>query len=217
MRGPRSLAHGICLLVVSLFFFPSPAVAAPPTITISEDAVRVAGVTAGGQAVVWSVAHEGRGYDYEVLRQVRSATDDDRDGVVTFDRGLARSFHSIFVVADVASGEVSIATPSGFQQKLELEETPIKPGKLALRTEDVDVLLVRRNGAWRGFAAEGTARDHDGARDGIVSIALAQFEPVGKNGGPAPQAFVPGDVLVLIEPLTMRFTKLTVTPGAGVR
>ena len=223
MRGPRCLAHGSCLSVL-LSLLSVPLFAAAPTITISDDAVRAQGITAGGQAVCWSVAQKGRGVDFTILREVRSVTDDDRDGIVTFDRGLATAFHSIFVIADVASGEVAIATPSGFEQKLELPTAVLKPGNsgngladLSLRSESIDVLLVRaKTGAWRGFASEGTKRDKDGERNGRIALGIEQFAAVGRNAA-APQAFIPGDVLVLIEPRTMRFASITVTPGAGVR
>ena len=226
MRGPRCLAHGIRLFVFLLLLLTTTTSlsAAAPTLTISNDAVRAQGITAGGQAVCWSVAQKGRGVDFTILRQVRSATDDDRDGIVTFDRGLATPFHSIFVIADVASGEVAIATPSGFEQKLELPTAVLKPGNsgngladLSLRSESIDVLLVRaRAGAWRGFASEGTKRDKDGERNGRVALGIEQFAAVGGKAA-APQAFIPGDVLVLIEPRTMRFATVTVTQGAGVR
>ena len=211
------------LAVFLAFVLYSPPLPAAPNVTFERNAIRADGITPGAQAICFVVAQKGNNHDFTVIQREIAARDEDRNGVVTFALGDPVVFHSIAAVADLSTGEVSIATPSGLEQKLAADAGIVRPGgagrlsELSLRADAIEILVVRANaGAWRARAIEGGKRDKDGARNGVLAVGVEQLSPVGHSAA-APAHFVPGDFIVLIEPRRMQFAIVRVAAGEGVR
>lgn len=189
---------------------------APAELAVSfETAAVVAGkLTPGADAVFWSVAREPQGVYQRIVRRMGVSVVDAL-GEARFEVAEgAVPLKSVWVIADVASGGVSVAAPEGFV----LREAPFPgrafeagaPGlvnRLRHAQEDVDFLLVRPGeGAWRLQTHDQAPTDRDGAADGGVLTSLPDFEPVDALGKPPPERFAAGDVLVVVDPRSLRFS-----------
>jgi len=194
-------------------------------ITFEEAAVVASHLSPGGDAVFFSVAREPQGYYNRIVR---------RSGVEVVDAlGQARfevaegevPLKSVWVVADVASGGVSVAAPEGFV----LQEVPFPsrafevgaPGvvnRLRHAAEEVDLFMIRPGeGAWSLRAWDRSPRDRDDEDDDQVVTSLEDLEPVTEPGLPPPGRYGAGDVIVVINPrdLTYYATRLLAPPQPG--
>jgi hypothetical protein len=199
---------------------------APAELAVSfeEAAVVASELSPGGEAVFFSVAREPQGYFTRIVR--RSGVEGvDALGEARFEvSGGEVPLKSVWVVADVSTGAVSVAAPEGFT----LRDVPFPgrafevgpPGRvnrLRHTAEAIDFLLVRPGvGAWSLVAWDLSPRDRDGRDDDRVLTALEDLEPVDVLTEPPPERFLAGDVLVAIDPrqLTFYATRLLATPQA---
>jgi len=205
---------------------------AAPEIDLSfEDlAVVASDLTPGGDAVFFSVARIPRGYLNQVVR-FRSIELVDPFGEARFspetDDGTV-PLKSVWAVVDLASGAYGVGAPPRF--KLREVAFPGRgfevgaPGlvnRLRHRFSFVDMLLVRPGvGAWWLRAHDVGPHDRDGADDDVSTTALEDMEPLGSALGqapPPPDRFGQDDVLVVIDPRTLRFyaTRLLGPPSGG--
>lgn len=200
---------------------------APPelAVTFEEAAVLAAGLTPGGDAVFWSVAREPLGYHQrvvesqglEVVDALGEARFEPEEGAVLL--------KSVWAVVDVATGGFAVAGPPGFR----LRQAPFPgrgfeagaPGlvnRLRHELESIHVLIVRPGvTAWRLEAWDTSPRDRDGADDDRVLMSLEDLEPLEASGPGPPDRFARDDVIVVIDPRTLRFyaTRLVGPPAPG--
>jgi hypothetical protein len=132
---------------------------AEPAVVLGET-VEVSGLTPGGKAAWWSVAHEAQEYHRRVVRRGGIEQDTDNDGRVVLPALGPPAIHSIWVVVDVASGATTVAAPEGFEiQALEFGPgeglsgaAPGEVDRLVALREELVVLAVRPGdsgaGAW---------------------------------------------------------------------
>jgi len=187
---------------------------APPEleVTFEEAAMMAAGLTPGGDAVVWSVAREPQGHYQKVVRREGMEVVDAL-GEVRFDPdGGAVPLKSVWAVIDVASGAFAVGAPPEFP----FEEVPF-PGKgfevgapgLVNRfrhdLEAVDQLLVRPGvGAWVLRAFDQGPEDRDETDDDRVLTSLEDFVPLDAGGPDPPERFARDDVFVIVDPRSLR-------------
>ena len=200
---------------------------APPEleITFEEAALLAAGLTSGGDAVFWSVAREPLGYHQRVVAS-QGLTVVDALGEARFEPEEGAVLpKSVWAVADVATGGFAVGAPEGFR----LREVPFPgqgfevgaPGlvnRLRHELESLFALVVRPGvGAWEIQAWDTSARDRDGEDDGRVLMALEDLEPLEAAGPGPPERFARGDVIVVIDPVSLRFyaTRLLGPPAPG--
>jgi len=185
-----------------------------PEITFQQRSVTVAGISAKGQAIGFSVAREIAEDDVAtVVRRAQALTDDDGDGKVEWDLDRDVPARSIWVAVDLATGEVAAAAPEGYPlRRVSWRGVGIARGNpRADRVEDArafaEVLLVRPGqGAWRLTVGDGSDLDDDGKPDGKLAAALDRMEPLAGTSAPPPSRFDPRDVVVLIDPNRMELT-----------
>jgi hypothetical protein len=203
----------LSLFLPALATSQQPAGSQPPAITFQKSSVTMAGVTARGQVVGFSVGREVAEDDVAtVVRRSQVLTDDDGDGKVQWDLGRDVPLRSIWVAVDLATGQVAAAAPEGYPlRQVDWRGLGIVRGDpRSDRVEDArsfaEVLLVRPGvGAWRLTVGDGSDADDDGLPDGKLAAALDRMKPVDGTAEP-PSRFDPRDVLVLVDPNRMELT-----------
>jgi len=201
---------------------------ATPELTLSfEDLAVVAqDLTPGGDAVFFSVARIPRGY-YNQVERFRSLELVDSFGEARYspetDDG-SPPLKSVWAVVDLSSGAYAVGAPPGFVlQQVAFPGKAFEVGppglvnRLRQRFSFIDMLVVRPGvGAWWLRAHDTGPHDHDGADDDVSTTDLEDLEPLGASPAP-PGRFVAGDVLVVIDPRTLRFyaTRLLDTPSGN--
>jgi hypothetical protein len=109
----------LSLLLPALAAAQAPLGAPAPAITFEKSTVAVAGITPKGQAVLFGVAREIAADDVATLvRRSQVLSDDDGDGTVSLDLGEEVPFRSLWVEVDLATGQVTAATPEGYPLRL---------------------------------------------------------------------------------------------------
>jgi hypothetical protein len=195
-------------LCTSVAALAQPATPQSPEITFQTRSVTVAGLTAKGQVVWYSVAREVAEDDVAtIVRRSETQTDEDGDGKAVLDLTGDVPLRSIWVAVDLATGRYAVAAPEGYplRQAAWRGRGLGRGNPRADRVEDLrtyaDVLLVRpEKGAWRLTAGDGSAQDDDGAADGKIAVALDQMKPVTAGGAEPPARFEARDVVILIDP-----------------
>lgn len=199
----------------------------PPELKLDfeEAAVVAAGLTPGGDAVFWSVGREPLGYHQRVVEShglavvdaLGEARFEPREGTV-----LPKS---VWAVADLATGAFAVGAPPGFR----LRRVPFPgsgfevgdPGlvnRLRHDLESLVALVVRpRVGAWRVKTWDASTKDRDGEDDGRVAMSLEDLEPLEAAGPDPPERFTRDDVIVVVDPVSLRFyaTRLLEPPVPG--
>ena len=197
-----------------LYFGVQSASAAPElAVSFEEAAVAVSDVTPGGDVAFFSVARVPRGTFNEIVRRAQIVLADSL-GEARFDLedGQPVPLKSVWTVVDLSSGAYGVAAPEGFHlteigfpgQGFEVG-APGLVNRLRQRFNWADSLLARPGvGAWRYRGADGSPDDEDGRADGALVTGLESYEPLGSSPEP-PDRFAADDVLVVIDPLDLRF------------
>lgn len=178
------------------------------------------GVTPGGQAVWFSVAHERGEWLTSLVRRDDIVLDDDADGTVSFAVESGVPQLSVWAVVDLASGRFAVAAPDGTPlREIDFPGNSVTRGPrgglevLENRGEYLEVLLVRPgSGAWGLGVGDGGASDSDNAPDGTIRAALDTMRPLATSDA-APAEFRAGDVVIVVAPHTMEIWATTLGGG----
>jgi hypothetical protein len=209
-----------------------------PTIAAYEKGLAAQGITPGGRAIWWSIAHEHPDSFVTIVHRLEEQIDDDSDGTVHFEHEGDLPQTSVWVVIDVATGAYGTFAPKDFG----VSETPL-PAEAAVATGGrgvsdsfrevarpvVQVLLVRAGqGAWILRTGDGGDADQDGV-EGEISFSIDGMAPVGASPLP-PSRYAEGDRLLSIDIDQLELSSLAVgsppppppppgaaAPRAGVR
>lgn len=189
---------------------------------VADDRVEVTGITPGGEIAllsVWRQEEAHGGTRVTLLDEVLQ--DDDGDGAVTFepatlglDLGPIPEL-SVWVAADVATGDSATATPGRFRPPLG-DARRIGPSVEIDLARPVTLWVRPGLGAFRAHVRDGEARDRDRGADGRVTLEPPSF---GRLAGrpeqtgpperrPRPPAFAAGDVVVGIDAGTLALVAL---------
>ena len=204
------------VLWLLLFFSMSIAAQGSLSLSIGANEVKASNASKGSKIVFFGDQIEPRTYFASYFHGadvIASST----DGSAIFDlqRPVPRS--AVWIAVDSETGDVAMAIPPGSPA---LEYVPDADSlkhdfsgniaKLQLPFIIADVLLVRPgDGAWRISVADGGPKDEDHQHNGKTSASietLAQFEREKKP----PNALKRGDVLVIIEPRSLRYAIIKV-------
>jgi hypothetical protein len=190
----------------------------PLTLAFEPQAATIAGATPGGDVVLWCVYRERLARVSTHVGKLGDRVSADAGGGARLDLGRDVPGLSVWAAVDLASGQVALASPGGFQW------TEIDPkgrridkalGRLAVDRHELSVLLVRpglapdSSGSWQLDVFDGGALDEDGAYDGSLRASLAAFLP-DRKAGHAPPRFEAGDVVVAVDPADLAAFSLTV-------
>lgn len=210
------------------------AASAAPELALSFEALEVVAseLTPGGDAVFFSVARIPLGDVNQVVR-FRGVELVDPFGEARFapevEGGPGASegvpLKSVWAVVDLSTGAYAVGAPSGFfLRQVAFPGRGFEVGapglvnRLRHRFSFVDMLVVRPGvGAWWLRAHDVGPHDHDGADDDVSTTSLEDMEPMGASP-PPPDRFGKDDILVVIDPRTLRFyaTRLLGPPsGSG--
>lgn len=175
------------------------------TITFGDGQVIVAGVDDRAEIIVFGIAIGRHGHSAMLRREVRTATDDDGDGQVTFEiRDIP--VRSVWVVVDAKSGSHTVATPSGEAPGILNLPDDVWRGNHAhvdVARSWAEVLVVRPGvGAWTLRSAAGGSNDFDAIADRKIRLRLDRMERLtGTDKGPSHA--LPKDLIVLVDPQTL--------------
>ncbi len=174
-----------------------------PVITFSASTVQVSGVTPGGTVVIYGVTMGRNDYTNGLYRFQTALTDDDHDGVVTYDPGQPIPFIGVWIAVDATSGQFAIGAPRrSILPAARLLTQPFrKNGAGAVDTfshgyPSLEMLYIHPGGGvWVVHAFDGARTDRD-ARPGVTGVSLTDAVSLMPKGGTKPQAFAPGGVLI---------------------
>lgn len=178
------------------------AVSAAPAVTFEPHAVIVSGVTPGAATAWFAISQDFGRYPARIVLQESLGSGDER-GTLRIEQQAVVEPTSIWAVADLQSGAVTIAAPPRYRMKqgtlpvaaLRRRTSGVEP-RLELAQDDAELFYVRpRVGAWR--------------LTGGGRLALRSMRPVG-DAPAAPADFAAGDVIVVVEPLSMNVRTLRV-------
>jgi len=178
----------------------------------SGPTLTVAGVTAGGEVILFLVERLPANYRVTNAEYRRVATDEDGDGVVSFTID-GEPFRSLAVAFDVESGSYGLAFRG---LGLPPREVPFDSrGHFAqvLGATGLEYAVQRANvfvgrpheGAWTVFVGDRGPLDEDGEVNGQFLIPPQALERIG-TAGSGPNVFLPHDLLVVVEPRRMEFS-----------
>ena len=200
------------IVIVAAVLLAAPTLFAQPVVTVGADLVTAKGVTPGGAVALAFAGHVRGDWLNHVVHFQTVATDDDLDGVVTFTRKKGLPPIALAVVVDLATGQLGASSPGGAPRPTarELPAAATDVGTEGLRQlaesgSRLDVLLVKQaEGAWARSIFDGGPLDADGSTDGAVTVAFARLAPLGATARATDTARA-GDVLVLVDPMTLRY------------
>lgn len=212
--APLALFAFFSLLLGSL-----PAWAAP-TIAPVPKGLSAQGITPGGRAIWWSVAHERPDSFVTIVHRLEEQVDTDLDGIVHFGFEGELPEASVWVVVDVVTGTYGTFAPADFG----VAETPLPPESV-VQTEGrgvsdsfrevarpmLDVLLVRAGqGAWNLRVGDEGDADQGGI-EGEISFPIDGMTSVGISPA-APAGYATGDLLLSIDIDQLELSSLVVSP-----
>lgn len=184
---------------------------AAPTLAFDTDTVTVDQITPGGVVAVFGVMRSRLRHPYpEVLRVIEELTDDDQDGVVSFDVEPHVAAASVWAAIDVKTGAAVVGAPEGFEIR---EIDSLQRRVPAARVDQFEVdrrrlaLLWHRpgEGVWRLDLQDGATDDAEPGSDGKIRAEARAFRSVGRSAKPPPAAFRRGDALFAVDPRNLDF------------
>jgi len=192
-----------------------------PEIVFDAGGVSVAGLTPGGEAVLFGVARRALGYHQRVER-VEEVLVADGEGSARFEMPEGVPVTAVWAVVDLTTGEIAAGPSPGFSRSVRpfptagLHGRGGVPGRLSAALEGAQILYVRPGeGAWGTALLDGGVYDQDGADDGAFEVSLADLVAVGTSGTAAPPAEVAaGDLVVVVDSTDLSLFTLRVTPDA---
>jgi len=176
-------------------------------VELREDAVEVASLPTGTEAVLFSAERRPAGFSSRLITLIRTAVDEDRDGRIVFPLEEAPAAASLWLVIDLRTGRFGAASP--------VEEAPVAfdpPVGRAIDPEtgsefvaadghaSLDLFLVRPDsGIWRVQAVDGGTSEASGLVDGRILLRDPQWEPVLGSTEP-PGSLLATDLLIAVDP-----------------
>jgi hypothetical protein len=206
---------------------PLGAAAVTPLVTFDAESVTVDGATPDGEVLFFSVERVPQGF-YEAIdirREVRTA---DATGLVEIRFDPEVPERSVWAAIDLTTGELALGSP----HEKGLLEDPFAAGAFQVDAEGlsdqvrndhklVEALWARpasadgqSGGAWRLRISDGGRFDADEVADGSVSVKPSSFKPVSDEES-VPERFIPGDVLVMIDPGTLEISAVRLEGERG--
>lgn len=181
-----------------------------PAMSFEETAIVLTGATGGATLYVAGVSFA-PGYQTVVQSEA---------GVVTADAAGAARYvtrqpvetRGLWIAVDAATGGYTVAAPPGMlRREMDFPGNAPSTGGGALRRFlladrwSIEAILIRPSqGMWAATLRDGVTRDAGGTIDGTVDLDIATLASVGK-APPAPDRMMPGDLLVLIDRVTLEY------------
>lgn len=210
LRGAAAFFLGLIVATAS------PLVAAnrESRISVSVDeqkaTITAADLTPGTDALVYGYGASVAGYDRVFKEWHAIVSDDDHDGIIKYTLDQQLPWRSIWVVVDLRNAKFGVGSPAGYHVAVTTYPRTFTKRASGLLDQVTSmapwihgVYVHPGGGAWLLSAYDGQAGDADSKRDGFTSIALPSFKPL-SEAAERPKEFVPGGVLIIVDPLHMR-------------
>ncbi len=206
------------LLFCSTLFFPMVS-GAELSVSFTDDSLIVTGVSPGTDVAMITVWRERFPGWSRTTRFADLLTDLDGDGNVErpVDRSLPES--SLWIVADLTTGEWAVATPQAYPfPEIEVSARRLRQDLEVLEAdrETLELMIVRPGeGAWHLTVWDGGTGDDDALADGRVAARLPAFESLGS--APIRIQSRPGDLVFGIEARRMEWFAAALGPATPSR
>lgn len=183
------------------------------TAAISERTVTARGLTPGGGAVFFSVAHEPHLAYYTIRRVAEYVEDADGDGIVSYTAAEPIPYAMVWLVIDVDGGVIAAATLDDSVRERSTQERLTVPkkdiaGEWAQLTSErswLEMVVVRpKKLAWELTVMRGGAADVDKRGEQVFDTPLALFRPL-SPGATALKHLKKGDLVVAIDPERLEY------------
>jgi len=187
--------------------------AARPEIAFTAEAVAFNGLSAGTRVAWLAVVREPRSYSTSVyvLHGTGIATP---SGVVSIPARGAEVTNALWMMVEFETGATVRTSAPGYTTSVRSIDIRATNGDtfMTIVSPQAKVLYVRpRHGVWYGSAYDGGAGDDDRESDARIHFSLSSLRGVHGNPHP-PAALEPGDVLLVIDPVAMRTSRIEVVP-----
>lgn len=184
---------------ILLLFFAASSDAAELTVTLDGGAVAVRGVAAGREVILFGIGIGTHGRAVLLTRDLAPLRDDDGDGEIRYVPRL-RSFRSVWIAVDAATGQYAMATHDGAPAPaLHVARVTAGAAEMDVRGAYLEALLVRPGaGAWSLRLADGGAHDADGASNRTMRLRADRMRTLGADA--PPDSLAAGDLVVLVDP-----------------
>jgi hypothetical protein len=178
-----------------------------PVVAITSTRITVSGVNPNAKILFFGAGFEPKGGQVIVHRWASVVTSTDAHGDVSYDLDPAVAWNALWIVADLANGHYTVVSTPGFRTVHALRPKQyFKHGaagavrRFSYARSEVYLLYLHPGGsAWTLDAMDGDSTDADGIANGTTEIDLAGLRPL-VSGADAPEAFVPGGTLFIIDP-----------------
>ncbi|MGN6186869.1 MAG: hypothetical protein ACTHQM_24810 [Thermoanaerobaculia bacterium] len=180
-------------------------------VQVNAKEIVVSGVSPGTDVYLFGGLQVGREFYTTLMAVDLIATDEDRDGVVTFAYTKGVPLRSVWVAVDQRNGDLGVGVPAGYTLRMRT----IPPGAwkrksgtsidaLAIEHRALEYLLVHPGqGVWRWQADQGSKRDEDGLNDNVVTVSPASMRRADKKNDNASATFGSGYLMVAIDPFSL--------------
>jgi len=173
--------------------------AAPVAVQFGKRTVTASGLSPGAQVLVFGVVKIPLTY-YSRLQRSESVVAATRDGIATVQTDFDIPVTSVWVVADLRTGQVTTATSrSRGVRTVAIGRSAIRGNsdQFSFDRSFLDLLYVHPGeGAWAWHAVDGGQGDEDGP-NGVTTIDVSTGIHV--LGAAPPKVFSPGGMLVAID------------------
>jgi len=182
---------------------------------IEKNAIVAEGLSRNQEVLLFGVSVETLRYEVKATRTWnRVAADDDGDGKVSFDFEKPVSRRSLWAAVDLRHGDYVVLSGDGYDVPVaNLPATALRRGakndeltSLALLGATANVVVVRPGaGAWLMDVEQNGRNDEERTSAAVMHADLANLAPLSGRAA-APKALVPGDVLLVLNPLTIELS-----------
>jgi hypothetical protein len=197
-----------CLFVLCSSVAALPLLGAQPTMTISSTRITIDGLPRGATIALMGAGRKPAYYMNEVVSRREVLVDSDRDGTVMLDVPDGIAARSLWIAVNVADGHALIGTPTGFVGRELPDNTrghavDVLNDGADIGKQHADVMVVRPGkGAWaKPWREFGSAP----AAPGRMRIQVRALLPMSTDFGDAPEDLRPSDVMVVIDPESLRY------------
>lgn len=198
------------LFAVSAAWAQRPPESGPLTVELDETGIVVSGAAPDARLLLFVVAQEIEHYITTLTRRELVLTSEG-DGTLTFEPDRPIAPLSVWAVIELATGRTAVAVPESFElRELTVSPTAVSPtgDTLELELLQAEIVLVRpAAGVWTTTVGDGGRGDLDQMPDGSLRAGLESLRAL-DGSPPPPDALGVGDVLLLLDPLDLRFAVL---------
>lgn len=192
-------------------------------LTIEGNKIVASGLSPGAR-VAWLATLRSFDEDRLNVRNLHTEiTDSNNDGTVLYDLGTPIPEISVWAAVEVGTGAAAVLVPDSDER----QERVFPPGSLAAQAgsgpfdllaypaAQLLALWVRPSNGTSFLIenADGSGADFDGLQDTVATAQSADASPL-VPGTDVPPSFATGDVLVVLDPITLEFSVTQVPSNA---